>query len=77
MHSDKTQRDSTAANRGNDDKTPPADRDQAPYSAPVAQDKADEAEFSRTTGAQKKPEADETLIARDNMKGGPARSGSS
>ena len=76
MDSDKKGSDSTAANRGKD-KTPPADRDQAPYSAPVAHDKADQAEVSRTSGAQKKPEPDETLIARDNMKGGPARSGSS
>ena len=76
MDSDKKRRDSPAIT-DDKDKTPPRDRDQAPYSPAVAQDKADKAEFSQTRGAQKKPDADETLIARDNMKGTPPRSGSS
>lgn len=76
MDSDKKPHDSPALTK-DQDKSPPRDRDQAPYSAPVAQDKADKAEFSQTSGAQKKPDAEETLIARDNMKGTPPRSGSS
>lgn len=75
MDGDKTRREKPAVN-DDKDQTPPVDRDQAAYSAPVAQDKADQAEFSKTRGAQKKPEPDDSLIARDNMKSGPSRSGS-
>ena len=74
MDSDKAPRDRLG---GTDkDEKPPRDRDQAPYSPARAQDKADHAEFSDTTGAQDKPDSDEPLVTRDNMKGVPPRRGS-
>lgn len=54
-------------------KAPPRDRDQSAISVVRAQDVADRAEFSPTTGAQSDPDQGETLISRDNMKGAPDR----
>jgi len=76
MDNDKTRRDSPAIT-DEKEKAPPRDRDQAAYSPERAQEVADRAEFSKTPGAQKKPDSDEALTARDNMKGTPPRSGSS
>ena len=74
---DKKSRRGSPALTDDKENTPPPDRDQAAYSAVRAQEKADQAEFSGTTGAQDEPEPEEPLVARDNMKGAPPRSGSS
>ena len=76
MDGDKTRRDELEVS-ADKEKTPPPDRDQASYSPARAQEKADRAEFPDTPGAQVPPDGDETLIARDNLKGGRPRSGSS
>ncbi len=76
MDNDKTRRDSPAVT-DEKEKAPPADRDQSAYSPARAQEKADRAEFPETPGAQDTPKSDEPLIARDNMKSTPPRSGSS